>query len=100
VAYADRVVLDFKAGLSPSLPDGTNLFSHLCKKLHCNKKRISGKFGGNNRIGNLVFRRHTPLLNRLTLEQKQQFRAELSELEREFVKTLTPYEVEQRFLNL
>ena len=47
--------------------------------------RISKKFVGSNCIGKQVFRRRTADLNRLTPEQIQQSRAELSELERRFL---------------
>ena len=47
--------------------------------------RISKKFVGGNCIGKQVFRRRTADLNRLTPEQIQQSRAELSELERRFL---------------
>jgi hypothetical protein len=47
--------------------------------------RISKKFVGSNCIGKQVFRRRTADLNRLTPEQIQKSRAELSELERRFL---------------
>jgi hypothetical protein len=47
--------------------------------------RISKKFVGSNCIGKQVFRRRTADINRLTPEQIQQSRAELSELERRFL---------------
>lgn len=77
-AYANRLIQEFKAGLLP-LTDGTTLRTFLSKLLNCDPMRISKKFVGNNCIGKQVFRRRTADLNRLTPEQIQQSRAELSE---------------------
>lgn len=77
-AYAVRLIQEFKAGLLP-LTDGTTLRTFLSKLLNCDPMRISKKFVGNNCIGKQVFRRRTADLNRLTPEQIQQSRAELSE---------------------
>lgn len=83
-AYANRLILEFKSGLLP-LTDGTTLRTFLSKLLNCDPMRISKKFVGSNCIGKQVFRRRTADLNRLTPEQIQQSRAELSELERRFL---------------
>ena len=77
-AYANRLIVEFKAGLLP-LTDGTTLRTFLSKLLNCDPMRISKKFVGNNCIGKQVFRRRTADINRLTPEQIQQSRAELSE---------------------
>jgi hypothetical protein len=77
-AYANRLIMEFKAGLLP-LTDGTTLRTFLSKLLNCDPMRISKKFVGNNCIGKQVFRRRTADINRLTPEQIQQNRAELSE---------------------
>lgn len=83
-AYANRLIQEFKAGLLP-LTDGTTLRTFLSKLLNCDPMRISKKFVGGNCIGKQVFRRRTADINRLTAEQIQQSRAELSELERRFL---------------
>mmetsp|Transcript_9147 Transcript_9147/g.17223 ORF Transcript_9147/g.17223 Transcript_9147/m.17223 type:complete len:881 (+) Transcript_9147:381-3023(+) len=83
-AYANRLIMEFKAGLLP-LTDGTTLRTFLSKLLNCDPMRISKKFVGNNCIGKQVFRRRTADINRLTPEQIQQSRTELSELERRFL---------------
>jgi hypothetical protein len=83
-AYANRLIQEFKAGLLP-LTDGTTLRTFLSKLLNCDPMRISKKFVGSNCIGKQVFRRRTADLNRLTPEQIQKSRAELSELERRFL---------------
>ncbi len=77
-AYANRLIMEFKAGLLP-LTDGTTLRTFLSKLLNCDPMRISKKFVGSNCIGKQVFRRRTADINRLTTEQIQQSRAELSE---------------------
>lgn len=77
-AYANRLIMEFKAGLLP-LTDGTTLRTFLSKLLNCDPMRISKKFVGNNCIGKQVFRRRTADINRLTPEQIQQSRLELSE---------------------
>jgi hypothetical protein len=87
-AYANRLILEFKSGLLP-LTDGTTLRTFLSKLLNCDPMRISKKFVGSNCIGKQVFRRRTADLNRLTPEQIQQSRAELSELERRFLERVT-----------
>jgi hypothetical protein len=83
-AYANRLIQEFKAGLLP-LTDGTTLRTFLSKLLNCDPMRISKKFVGSNCIGKQVFRRRTADINRLTAEQIQQSRTELSELERRFL---------------
>jgi len=83
-AYANRLIVEFKAGLLP-LTDGTTLRTFLSKLLNCDPMRISKKFVGSNCIGKQVFRRRTVDINRLTPDQIQQSRAELSELERRFL---------------
>lgn len=83
-AYANRLIMEFKSGLLP-LTDGTTLRTFLSKLLNCDPMRISKKFVGNNCIGKQVFRRRTADINRLTPEQIQTSRAELSELERRFL---------------
>ena len=82
--YANRLIQEFKAGLLP-LTDGTTLRTFLSKLLNCDPMRISKKFVGSNCIGKQVFRRRTADINRLTPEQIQQSRIELSELERRFL---------------
>jgi hypothetical protein len=77
-AYANRLIQEFKAGLLP-LTDGTTLRTFLSKLLNCDPMRISKKFVGGNCIGKQVFRRRNADLSRLTTEQIQQSRAELSE---------------------
>lgn len=77
-AYANRLIQEFKAGLLP-LTDGTTLRTFLSKLLNCDPMRISKKFVGSNCIGKQVFRRRNAEMNRLTSEQIQQSRAELSE---------------------
>lgn len=83
-AYANRLIQEFKSGLLP-LTDGTTLRTFLSKLLNCDPMRISKKFVGSNCIGKQVFRRRTADINRLTPEQIQQSRNELSELERRFL---------------
>ena len=83
-SYANRLIQEFKAGLLP-LTDGTTLRTFLSKLLNCDPMRISKKFVGSNCIGKQVFRRRTADLNRLTAEQIQKSRAELSDLERRFL---------------
>jgi len=83
-AYANRLILEFKAGLLP-LTDGTTLRTFLSKLLNCDPMRISKKFVGSKCIGKQVFRRRTADVNRLTPEQIQQCQQELSELERRFL---------------
>jgi hypothetical protein len=83
-AYAARLITEFKAGLLP-LTDGTTLRTFLSKLLNCDPMRISKKFVGSNCIGKQVFRRRTNDMNRLTPDQIQQSRVELSELERRFL---------------
>ena len=83
-AYANRLIKEFKAGLLP-LTDGTTLRTFLSKLLNCDPMRISKKFVGSNCIGKQVFRRRTADINRLTQEQIQKSRNELSELERRFL---------------
>jgi len=82
-AYANRLINEFKSGLLP-LTDGTTLRNFLSKLLNCDPMRISKKFVGNNCIGKQVFRRRVADINRLTPDQIQQMRVELSELERRF----------------
>ena len=77
-AYANRLIQEFKAGLLP-LTDGTTLRTFLSKLLNCDPMRISKKFVGSNCIGKQVFRRRNADLNRLTPDQIQKSRAELSE---------------------
>ena len=77
-AYANRLITEFKAGLLP-LTDGTTLRTFLSKLLNCDPMRISKKFVGGNCIGKQVFRRRTADINRLTPEQIQLSRKELSE---------------------
>jgi len=83
-AYANRLILEFKAGLLP-LTDGTTLRTFLSKLLNCDPMRISKKFVGNNCIGKQVFRRKTVEMNKLTMEQLKRSRDELTELERKFL---------------
>jgi len=83
-AYANRLIGEFKSGLLP-LTDGTTLRNFLSKLLNCDPMRISKKFVGNNCIGKQVFRRRVAEINRITTEQMQQTKMELSELERRFL---------------
>lgn len=83
-AYANRLIQEFKSGLLP-LTDGTTLRTFLSKLLNCDPMRISKKFVGSNCIGKQVFRRRTADINRLSPDQIQQSRSELSELERRFL---------------
>jgi len=82
-AYAGRLIGEFKSGLLP-LTDGTTLRNFLSKLLNCDPMRISKKFVGNNCIGKQVFRRRVADISRLTPDQIQGMRVELSELERRF----------------
>jgi hypothetical protein len=77
-SYAQRLIQEFKSGLLP-LTDGTTLRTFLSKLLNCDPMRISKKFVGSNCIGKQVFRRRNADLNRLTPEQIQNSRSELSE---------------------
>lgn len=77
-AFANRLINEFKSGLLP-LTDGTTLRNFLSKLLNCDPMRISKKFVGNNCIGKQVFRRRVAEINRLSVDQIQQIRAELSE---------------------
>lgn len=83
-AYANRLIGEFKSGLLP-LTDGTTLRNFLSKLLNCDPMRISKKFVGNNCIGKQVFRRRVAEINRITPEQMQQTKMEISELERRFL---------------
>lgn len=82
--YANRLIQEFKAGLLP-LTDGTTLRTFLSKLLNCDPMRISKKFVGSNCIGKQVFRRRQQDMDRLTAEDIEQSRRELSELERRFL---------------
>ena len=83
-AYANRLICEFKSGLLP-LTDGTTLRNFLSKLLNCDPMRISKKFVGNNCIGKQVFRRRVADINRITTDQMQQTKMELSELESRFL---------------
>lgn len=83
-AYANRLIGEFKSGLLP-LTDGTTLRNFLSKLLNCDPMRISKKYVGNKCIGKQVFRRRVAEINRITPEQMQQTKMELSELERRFL---------------
>ena len=87
-AYASRLIVEFKAGLLP-LTDGTTLRTFLSKLLNCDPMRISKKFVGSNCIGKQVFRRKSSNVSKLTPEQIQRTRKELSELERKFLDRVT-----------
>jgi hypothetical protein len=52
--YANRLVVEFAAGLLDDCEDGSTLRSYLSTKLRCAPMRISKKFGGKS-IGNKVF---------------------------------------------
>ena len=82
--YANRLIQEFKSGLLP-LTDGTTLRTFLSKLLNCDPMRISKKFVGNNCIGKQVFRRRQADMDRLTAEEIERSRAELSDLERLFL---------------
>ena len=77
-AYATRLINEFKSGLLP-LTDGTTLRAFLSKLLNCDPMRISKKFVGNNCIGKQVFRRKVADVSRLSEEQLERMRCELSE---------------------
>ena len=77
-AYASRLINEFKSGLLP-LTDGTTLRNFLSKLLNCDPMRISKKFVGNNCIGKQVFRRRVADINRLSADQIERMRVELSE---------------------
>ena len=77
-AYASRLINEFKSGLLP-LTDGTTLRNFLSKLLNCDPMRISKKFVGNNCIGKQVFRRRVVDINRLSVDQIERMRVELSE---------------------
>jgi hypothetical protein len=77
-AYASRLINEFKSGLLP-LTDGTTLRNFLSKLLNCDPMRISKKFVGNNCIGKQVFRRRVADINRLSVDQIERMRVELSE---------------------
>ena len=87
-AYASRLIVEFKAGLLP-LTDGTTLRTFLSKLLNCDPMRISKKFVGSNCIGKQIFRRKSSNVSKLTPEQIQRTRRELSELERKFLDRVT-----------
>ena len=82
--YANRLIQEFKSGLLP-LTDGTTLRTFLSKLLNCDPMRISKKFVGNNCIGKQVFRRRQAEMDRLTSEDIECSRVELSDLERLFL---------------
>lgn len=82
--YANRLILEFKAGCLP-LTDGTTLRTFLSKLLNCDPMRISKKFVGGNCIGKQVFRRRQQDLDGLTQEQMETTRKELAILERKFM---------------
>lgn len=101
-AYACLLIPEFKAGLLP-LTDGTSLVPFLSKLLNCKQSRICYWFPSSNakgkeyfRIGNQHFCRRTVDLNRLTPEQIQKTRAELSELEQKSRAELS--KLERQFL--
>ena len=77
-AYATRLINEFKSGLLP-LTDGTTLRAFLSKLLNCDPMRISKKFVGINCIGKQVFRRRVADVGRLSEEQLERMRCELSE---------------------
>jgi hypothetical protein len=79
-----RLITEFKAGMLP-LTDGTTLRTFLSKLLNCDPMRISKKFVGQNCIGKQVFRRRQIELDKLSTEQLDKTRRELSELERLFL---------------
>lgn len=83
-AYANRLIQEFKAGLLP-LTCGTTLRTFLSKLLNCDPMRISKKFVGSNCIGKQVFRRRDADVNRLTPDEIERTRCELSELEKKFL---------------
>lgn len=87
-AYANRLIIEFKAGLLP-LTDGTTLRTFLSKLLNCDPMRISKKFVGENCIGKQVFRRRQADIDRLTAQDVERSRYELSQLERKFLDRVT-----------
>ncbi|CAM9613829.1 unnamed protein product, partial [Laminaria digitata] len=77
---------EFKAGLLP-LTDGTTLRNFLSIMLNCDPMRISKKFVGSNCIGKQVFRRQQAIEDETpyTEETMRKSRAELADLERNFL---------------
>ena len=94
-AYANRLIHEFKLGVLP-LTDGTTLRTFLSKLLNCDPMRISKKFVGQNCIGKQVFRRRPSELDKLTEDQLQRTRQELSELERLFLERVAQTNRSQR----
>jgi hypothetical protein len=94
-AYANRLIHEFKLGMLP-LTDGTTLRTFLSKLLNCDPMRISKKFVGQNCIGKQVFRRRPSDLDKLTEEQLEKTRRELSELERLFLERVAQTNRSQR----
>ena len=86
--YANRLILEFKAGLLP-LADGTTLRTFLSRLLNCDPMRISKKFVGSNCIGKQVFRRRGAEVHKLTPDDLERTRLELCELERLFLERLS-----------
>ena len=83
--YANRLILEFKAGLLP-LADGTTLRTFLSRLLKCDPMRISKKFVGDKCIGRKVYRRRDESeLQKLSPEDMEKTRLELCELERLFL---------------
>jgi len=82
--YANRLIHEFKLGLLP-LTDGTTLRNFLSKLLNCDPMRISKKFVGNKCIGKQIFRRRQSDFEKLSLEQMERTRRDISELERRFL---------------
>ena len=94
-AYANRLIHEFKLGMLP-LTDGTTLRTFLSKLLNCDPMRISKKFVGQNCIGKQVFRRRPSELDKLTEEQLEKTRRDLSELERLFLERVAQTNRSQR----
>ena len=82
--YALRLITEFKGGLLP-LQDGTTLRTFLSKLLNCDPMRISKKFVGGNCIGKQVFKRRQQDIDRLTPEDLERTRLEISDLEKRFL---------------
>ena len=85
VAYANRLIDEFKLGLLP-LSDGTTLRTFLSRLLNSDLNRINGRFdGAGDGIAGLVFRRRQADMDRRTPEDVERRSRELAGLERRFL---------------
>ena len=85
--YTQRLIQEFQDGLLP-LPDGMRLRTFLSNVLDCHPLRINKKFFGTDCLVSQKFKMQIDVLNNLAPELIQQTRAEISELERRFLKQL------------